>query len=321
MTKINVKDKLQDETLDLSLCDIEEVPVKEIAAIRRAKHLDLSNNALISLPRTFVTLTQVIKLDLSKNMLTEIPENFGEMIQLKHLDLYGNKISRLPLSLGNLKNLKWLDLKENPLTPAVASVAGPCSNANECQACARKIVTYLSNVQLTIEEEKQRRINAISEAEKTVAPKKEGKKKKKNAEKIKAKENIKSQSFGEKIDETDQNDGKYFSVNESQKRKSKNTKGGGICSTLCRSLLFLFLWTIFFCLLIVLGTVVFPVFDNQRTQETIRYLETETGLPISHYQQIGKKTMEKFINDTTVWSNKLRVIVQDYYKQYFLSDK
>lgn len=72
------------------------------------------------------------------------------------------QISRLPLSLGNLKNLKWLDLKENPLTPAVASVAGPCSNANECQACARKIVTYLSNVQLTIEEEKQRRINAIS---------------------------------------------------------------------------------------------------------------------------------------------------------------
>lgn len=72
------------------------------------------------------------------------------------------QISRLPLSLGNLKNLKWLDLKENPLTPAVASVAGPCSNANECQSCARKIVTYLANVQLTVEEEKQRRINAIS---------------------------------------------------------------------------------------------------------------------------------------------------------------
>lgn len=33
MTKINVKDKLQDETLDLSLCDIEEVPVKEIVSI------------------------------------------------------------------------------------------------------------------------------------------------------------------------------------------------------------------------------------------------------------------------------------------------
>lgn len=29
---MNVKDKLQDETLDLSLCDMEEVPVKEIVS-------------------------------------------------------------------------------------------------------------------------------------------------------------------------------------------------------------------------------------------------------------------------------------------------
>ena len=111
--------------------------------------------------KNFATLTQIIKLDLSKNMLTEIPENFGELKQLKHLDLYSNKISRLPLSLGELKNLKWLDLKENPLTPAVASIAGPCSNASECQACARNIVSYLANVKVTIEEEKQRRVTAV----------------------------------------------------------------------------------------------------------------------------------------------------------------
>ena len=32
MSKMNVKDKLQDETLDLSLCDLEEVPVREIVS-------------------------------------------------------------------------------------------------------------------------------------------------------------------------------------------------------------------------------------------------------------------------------------------------
>ena len=32
MTKLNVKDKLQDETLDLSLCDLEEVPVRDIVS-------------------------------------------------------------------------------------------------------------------------------------------------------------------------------------------------------------------------------------------------------------------------------------------------
>jgi len=134
------------------------------------------------LQATFVTLKQIVKLDLSRNMLVELPENFGEMTQLKHLDLYANKvnslfltssdkiahnlcnlqISRLPLSLSELKNLRWLDLKENPLTEAVASVAGPCSNMRECQACARNIVSYLSNVKLVIEEERLRRLNNVT---------------------------------------------------------------------------------------------------------------------------------------------------------------
>lgn len=72
------------------------------------------------------------------------------------------QISRLPLSLSELKNLRWLDLKENPLTPAVASIAGPCSNLSECQICARNIVNYLSHVKITIEIEKSRRSNAIT---------------------------------------------------------------------------------------------------------------------------------------------------------------
>jgi len=54
-----------------------------------------------------------------------------------------------------------LDLKENPLTPAVATVAGPCSNIQECQACARNIVTYLSNVKLEIEKERLRRLSNV----------------------------------------------------------------------------------------------------------------------------------------------------------------
>lgn len=111
--------------------------------------------------KSFATLTQIVKLDLSKNMLSEIPENFGELRLLRHLDLYSNQISRLPLSFGDLKNLKWLDLKENPLSSAVASIAGACSNSSECQACAKNIVTYLSNVKMTIEEEKQRRLAIV----------------------------------------------------------------------------------------------------------------------------------------------------------------
>ncbi|CAB0029373.1 unnamed protein product [Trichogramma brassicae] len=156
----DIKDKLFDDNLDLSLCELEDVPVREIAIARRFSILDLSNNYLTTLPTNFATLAQIVKLDLSKNQLTELPENFGDLKQLRHLDLYGNQISRLPLSLGQLKKLKWLDLKENPLTPSVASIAGPCNNPKECQDCARNVVKYLANVAVTIEEEKLRRFTA-----------------------------------------------------------------------------------------------------------------------------------------------------------------
>ena len=216
-------------------------------------------------------------MDLSKNMLTEIPENFGEMVQLKHLDLYSNKvsvifhriklnsmeicvtsknylqISRLPLSLGNLKNLKWLDLKENPLAPAVASVAGPCSNASECQTCARKVVTYLANVQLTVEEEKQRRITAgniscyklnlleifpivnkieisfpLLESEKIAANKKEGKKKKKTAEKAKTIGTTEKTKSSDQKQGTEKNETKILKPRETEKKKSNREKGRNV---------------------------------------------------------------------------------------------
>ncbi|XP_043527354.1 leucine-rich repeat-containing protein 59-like isoform X1 [Frieseomelitta varia] len=187
-----VKNRLKDKKLDLSLCDLKEVPVREIATIKKATDLDLSNNLLTSLPNTFVNLKQIIVLDLSRNMLTEIPENFGELTQLKHLDLYANQISRLPLSLGELKNLRWLDLKENPLTPAVASIAGPCSNLSECQSCARDVVNYLSQVKITIEIEKSRRVNAITADTETstISIKKGGKKKRKKAADKNNKQNL-----------------------------------------------------------------------------------------------------------------------------------
>ncbi|KAL2713837.1 leucine-rich repeat-containing protein 59-like [Vespula squamosa] len=183
----NIGNRIKDDNLDLSLCDLEEVPVEEIATIRKLTYLDLSNNFLVTLPNNFVILKQILKLDLSKNMLTEIPENFGEMTQLRYLDLYANQISRLPLSLSELKNLRWLDLKENPLTPSVASIAGPCNNAEECKNCARNVVEYLNNVKCSIEEEKLRRLNAMSNKMSVLANKdndngtikKESKKKKK----------------------------------------------------------------------------------------------------------------------------------------------
>lgn len=176
-----IASKLKDDTLDMSYCDLDEVPVRQIACISKVRNLNLSNNNLTLLPATFTTLLQIVVLDLSRNRLRELPEHFGLMTQLRHLDLYNNQISRLPLSLGELKNLRWLDLKGNPLTEAVALVAGPCNNMEDCQACARDIVKYLSIAKSLVEEERLRRLNNLTdETEKSLTTvKKEGKKKKK----------------------------------------------------------------------------------------------------------------------------------------------
>ncbi len=157
--KNNLRDKLDDDTLDLSLMQLEEVPVKEIVSYQKLCRgslpmlfqfwfqselpkgtiVDLSNNHLDYLPDTFPTLTHIVRLDLSKNSLRELPEYFGQLRNLRHLDLYSNQLERLPVSFAQLKNLKWLDLKNNPLVPALHQAAGPCVTASDCALCAKKV--------------------------------------------------------------------------------------------------------------------------------------------------------------------------------------
>lgn len=95
----------------------------------------------------FTSLIHLTKLELSKNQLTELPENFGDLVKLKYLDLYQNQLQYLPLSFHKLKALKWLDLKDNPLVPAVSKVAGPCLDAQQCQSCAKQVVSFFTQVQ------------------------------------------------------------------------------------------------------------------------------------------------------------------------------
>ncbi|CAK9802527.1 Leucine-rich repeat-containing protein 59 [Anthophora plagiata] len=280
----SVKDRLKDETLDLSLCDLKEVPVREIETIKKAAHLDLSSNLLTSLPSNFVDLKQIVKLDLSRNMLTEIPENFGELKQLKHLDLYGNKISRLPLSLSELKNLRWLDLKENPLTPAVATVAGPCSDSSECQRCARNIV----------------KLNAIADADTdtTVSSKKGGKKKKKklvdkNSRQNSDKDGCNSSTEALRIDE---NKIETPRLTHTAKHTDKECVSQGtstyrlVVSRIAR--LFLFA-------LILLPTIaILPLYSKQ-SEMFMNYVERSTGVPLKAFQERSVDMLESFARIVT----------------------
>merc|ERR1712156_986133 len=142
----NLRDKLEDNELDLSLMQLTEVPVQEISEIPKGTQLDLSNNLLTWLPENFPTLTHLIHLDLSKNQLTELPEYFGQLKNLRHLDLYSNQLTRLPPSFSQLKSLKWLDLKNNRLHETLAKAAGPCITPSDCASSAKNVVALIKKI-------------------------------------------------------------------------------------------------------------------------------------------------------------------------------
>ncbi|KYN36567.1 Leucine-rich repeat-containing protein 59 [Trachymyrmex septentrionalis] len=318
----DVKDKLREDTLDLSLCDLEEVPVREIASVRKATNVNLSTNLLVLLPATFVTLKQIVKLDLSRNMLVELPENFGEMSQLKHLDLYANKISRLPLSLSELKNLRWLDLKENPLTEAVASVAGPCSNMRECQACARNIVTYLSNVKLVIEEERLRRLNNVAgDADKEMpSTKKENKKKKKKKDVEREKMNGNKTNSPTQSEECLQDNSDSVrltgsSSNNASMRKSYKSTGTG----LCRSFTCVIVWFFVISSLLTVTMVMLSWHYEQQTDTFLQNAQTLSGLPLKNYHRQTTDYLQRIIKIATVQIKSIIDVANDFYRTQFES--
>ncbi|TFK04617.1 aquaporin-2 [Platysternon megacephalum] len=163
---VNLKDKLDGNELDLSLSDLNEVPVKELAALPKATILDLSCNNLTSLPSDFCSLTHLVKLDLSKNQLQQLPSDFGRLVNLQHLDLLNNRLVMLPVSFAQLKNLKWLDLKDNPLDPILAKVAGDCLDEKQCKQAAIRVLQHMKAIQSEQDRERQRRLQAEREMEK-----------------------------------------------------------------------------------------------------------------------------------------------------------
>ncbi|CAO2644896.1 Leucine-rich repeat-containing protein 59, partial [Lemmus lemmus] len=212
----NLRDKLDGNELDLSLSDLNEVPVKELAALPKATVLDLSCNKLSTLPSDFCGLTHLVKLDLSKNKLQQLPADFGRLVNLQHLDLLNNRLVTLPVSFAQLKNLKWLDLKDNPLDPVLAKVAGDCLDEKQCKQCANKVLQHMKAVQADQERERQRRLEVEREAEK----KREAKQQAKEA---KERELRKREKAEEKERRRKEYDAQKASKKEQEKKPKKET--------------------------------------------------------------------------------------------------
>eukprot|EP00064_Thunnus_orientalis_P021815 superscaffoldBa00006878_g21983 len=155
---LNLRDKISGNEVDLSLCNLSEVPVRELALFPKATVVDLSCNNITSLPPEFCNLTHLVKVDLSKNQLTSLPDDLGNLVNLQHLDLYNNKLTTLPVSFSQLRSLKWLDLKDNPLEPGLAKAAGDCLDEKQCKQCSSKVLQHMRAIQEDVDRAREKRL-------------------------------------------------------------------------------------------------------------------------------------------------------------------
>ncbi|CAN9508805.1 unnamed protein product [Ophioblennius macclurei] len=216
---LNLKDKVSGNEADLSLCNLSEVPVRELALFPKATVVDLSCNNITSLPPEFCNLTHLVKVDLSKNQLTCLPDDLGNLVNLQHLDLYNNKLTVLPASFSHLRNLKWLDLKDNPLEPTLAKAAGDCLDEKQCKQCALKVLQHTRVIQEEVDRAREKRLLREKELERKrevkqrerEAREKEARKREKAEEKEKRRKEYNAQMAAQ-------------AAQEQQKKKSEEKK-------------------------------------------------------------------------------------------------
>lgn len=258
--------------LDLSMSSLTEVPVKDIAAIKKATSLDLSNNQLTVLPPSFSSLTHLMELDLSKNMLRELPESFGSLTNLKRLDLYGNQLTHLPLSFCNLKALRWLDLKNNPLVPMLAEIAGPCGDTQQCQQCARNVVAALTQTAIKVEEDRKRLLQEKLRQQEQIEQEFLMKKKQLDAEEKKSKKKSKkgkTEKPGEESTEFVKTapSGKHITdVVSSKELQKKPIETEEPSSLLCSIIVYVFRLFLGLCALaltLFVGSILFAAYDRK----------------------------------------------------------
>jgi len=226
----NLKDKLEDDELDLSLMQMTDIPVKEIEKLgNKVLKLNISHNLLSSVPENFPFLTHLTALDLSKNSIFELPENFGQLVKLRTLDLYSNQIEKLPLSFAQLKSLKWLDLKENPLVPELTKAAGPCITKVDCEQAAKRVVARLQSVQSQLLQEERKRLETEDRIRRHKEKVEEAERERLRAEKKMAKERRREEARLKEMGSKEQIDGdkNHVQINRNGSNKtSLNAKNG-----------------------------------------------------------------------------------------------
>jgi hypothetical protein len=110
-----LKDKANVKRLDLSNQALQSLPA-EIGNFPELLELNISRNKLIVLPAEIKNLKNLRVLRANSNYLQRFPEEITQLSLLQILELYQNKIITIPPSIAALSNLRELELSDNKLT-------------------------------------------------------------------------------------------------------------------------------------------------------------------------------------------------------------
>jgi len=310
MTKTSLKDKLDDDELDLSLMQLTDIPVTEMATLgKKLFKLNISHNLLTMVPSSLPQITHLVALDLSKNQISDLPENFGLLVKLRALDLYSNQIEKLPLSFAQLKSLRWLDLKENPLVPELAKAAGPCITKVDCEQAAKRVVARLQSIESQLIQEEKRRMEAEEQIRRQKEKVEEAERERLRAEKKLAKEKRREKDRLNSVDHKDQFEGDMNNVqingNKSNKRSpmkngrmhisdsSTSTAGFSCFGFLLKLMMFLSI-SIIATGVLLLWLYTDGKMDSDSIQRAVPIIQKDVE---SQLMSLGKRS-ERFYKDT-----------------------
>lgn len=122
--------------LDIS-CGLTAFPTEIFDLADSLEVLNLSGNALSSLPNDFARLKKLKILFCSNNAFTEIPEVLGQCESLSMIGFKANKVSVLPEN-SLPKNLQWLILTDNQLTH-LPSTIGQCAHLQKLMLAGNQL--------------------------------------------------------------------------------------------------------------------------------------------------------------------------------------
>jgi hypothetical protein len=118
-------------------CDLQEFPQEIFALADTLEILDLSNNALTSLPDDLPRMHKLRILFCSNNLFTELPAVLGQCPQLSMVGFKANRIRSVPAA-ALPRSLRWLILTDNQLGELPAEL-GLCTQLQKLMLAGNQL--------------------------------------------------------------------------------------------------------------------------------------------------------------------------------------